>query len=139
MAILDKLLNTEKLDKCIKDISKINEAQKLLEEITYNINSNNLNNYLSYVIKNKVVCTLGEVFYIVTKIPEISEAMEKVISIHGLNGVNKVTETILQDREPSYPSGNYNSLSDVPGYGTDWNERCVPKGVSINNRRNERC
>ena len=35
-------------------------------------------------------------------------------------------------------SGAYERLSDVPDYGTEWNERCIPDGVIIK-RSNQRC
>ena len=55
--------------------------------------------------------------------------------IKGIKDKQKAAEERYDNRY----AGTYGSLREVPGYGTEWNERCIPSGVVISGGRNARC
>lgn len=131
----------EKLDICIEDLQKICKAQTLLKDVKNSNPVDNVEPYLKYILENRVVKDLEDVFYIVTTYPDIAERMSNAIKKYGLDGLKDKSSSSSNSNSDYYRySGTYDDIRDVPGYGTEWNDRCIPDGVSIRGRdRNERC
>lgn len=134
--------HNENLEKCIRDLQKIVEAEKLMSGLEQmNAKDSNVKQYLDYILRNRIVKNMEDVFYIVIKMPEISKQLAECIEKSERRGnLVKLKENIVIQSSRCQYSGTYNSLKDVPGYGTEWNERCVPDGVSIKGYgSNSRC
>lgn len=130
-------MNKEVLNSCIDDLKKINEAQLLLKDIKNSKSIDNIEPYLKYILENNIIKTLEDVFYIITKHPDISEKLSEAVKKYGLNDLkNNSSANSYNNYEYS---GTYNRLQDAPGYGTDWNERCIPDNVSIRSKGTCRC
>jgi len=137
-----KIESSENLEKCIRDLQKILEAEKLMSCLEQmNAKDSNIKQYLDYILKNNIVKNLEDVFYIVSKVPNISKQFSECIEKSEKRGnLVKLEPKVIVEYTNRSPSGSYNSLSEVPGFGTEWNERCIPDGVSIRGRgNNSRC
>ena len=85
-------------------------------------------------IDYRTIKTTSDLFNVVKQFPEFEE---RIISIY-----DKILEKKQKERDEYYKkeiirtskySGTYDNYSDAPGYGTEWNERCIPDGVYIRN------
>lgn len=153
-------INTDKLDKCIRDLRKIMEAERALQSLEIIRNTQtNITKFIEYALSVGLISTLEEVFYLVQQIPEISDTLAQCIRkseeraklVDVKPKTNTVTEYVYVDSSPrgsardagpnapyQYNGKGYNSIKEIPGYGTEWNDRCVPDGVNRNSS-NGRC
>ena len=122
----------EEIKQLIEDIEKVQEAQVLLARVhTVKLDSE-INKLIDYAIRKNIIKSTLDIVEICEKLPEIKEIICK--------NYDDYKNKIIKDAEYKYENryaGTYNSLSDVPGYGTEWNERCIPSGVIV--KRNSRC
>ena len=141
-------MNKEKLDSLIRDIKKVKEAEKALQglEIAGSVISN-IDKVIDYALNTRIISTLEDIVYIVQIYPEIADALVKRVYLDNNRGdVVKAPEKIRTEvkYESSinapyqYNGRGYKSLKDVPGYGTEWNDRCVRDEV-YRDRNNQRC
>ena len=63
------------------------------------------------------------------------ETRQLIEDIKKIKNKQKAAEERYNNR---YASA-YNSLREVPGYGTEWNEIYAPSGIVIRGGRNTRC
>ena len=121
----------------IEDIKKVQEAQVLLARVNTVKLDSEINKLLESAIKHKIIKNTIDVVDICLEIPEIKDIVCNCYDdyIKGIKDKQKVAEERYDNRY----AGSYNSLREVPGYGTEWNERCIPSGVVIRGGRNSRC
>jgi hypothetical protein len=135
--------NKEKLDKCIRDLKLILETEQTLSKLEILKSNCNVDTLLEYALTMGIIKDLEDTFYIVNKMPEISEKLSACIRKSPkkemlLGIINTNTNNSSNPDEYRY-SGTYNSWSEVPGYNTEWNDRCRPSGVTIRGSSNCRC
>jgi hypothetical protein len=148
-------INDTKLQRCIRDLTKIVEAQKSFNnlEVLKDARNDNLERFIDYAISNHIIDSLEDVFEVVRCIPSLNSTMSKCVQNSRLMKKQVIKDDydnsgcyrcVVSNNSSPNPrceqsySGTYNSLSEVPGYGTEWNERCVPDGVTIRGC-NSRC
>ena len=132
----------EELKQLVEDIKKMQEAQVLLARVTTTKIEPEINKLIEYAIKHKIINTTRDVVDICFSVPELKDIITRCYDEHIENIINKANQR-YKDAQYMYDNryaGTYNSLSEVPGYGTEWNSRCIPSGVVIKNKgRNSRC
>jgi hypothetical protein len=139
-------MDKQKLEAFIRDIKKIYEAEKALKglEIMENI-TGNTSTVIDYALSKKIISSLEDVIYVIKQVPEIEDVLVTRIYMYKDRGSLVKAEPKIEYKTeykttPYQHNGmGYNSLKDVPGYGTQWNERCVPDDVYVNRDRNNRC
>lgn len=132
-------IDANKLDKNVQDLKKIVDAEKLIGKLEFMQEESHVERYLNYILDNEIVSSLEEVFYLVQKVPEVSEPMANCLRINKMRGkLVHLSVNIKTSCDRDDVSGIYKDLRDVPGYGTEWNERCIPEGVIIRHS-NDRC
>lgn len=132
----------QQLEMFVRDIKKVHEAEQVLKglEIMGKIASNT-ENVINYALSKKIISSLEDVIYVIKQAPEIEDILVKSIYAFKDRGDLVKAEPHVEYRSAPYQYNGtgYNRLQDVPGYGTQWNERCVPDGVNIKNSGYERC
>lgn len=135
-------MDKQKLEAFVRDIKKVYEAEQTLKglEIMGNVTSNT-EKVIDYALSKKILSSLEDVIYVIKQVPEIEDILVKRIYAYKDRGDLVKAETQIEYRNAPYQynSQGYNRIQDVPGYGTQWNERCIPEGVNIRNRGCERC
>ena len=123
----------DKLQILITDLKKASEMEKTLMEISSTKITSPTDELLSYGFKYGIIKTSKDLLIICKEIPSIEEKattmFDKVIATKLVSNVSK----------SSGFGGTYNSLKDAPGYGTIWNERCIPDDVHIKVSGRNRC
>lgn len=108
------------------DINRNYEIQGYLSNIK-TIEINGLNELLDYSIKHNIINNIDDIVTLCIEFPDLKDIITK-----------KYDEYIKENNERYKYAGTYNSLKDIPGYGTEWNSRCIPDGVYIR-KTNRRC
>lgn len=136
-----KLVDEAKVAKCLTDLEKILQADQLMISLEHMKDDSNIERYLDYILSNRVITSLEEIFAIVRQRPEISKQMANCLRKNKNRGkIVDLKPEIINNSTISPYAGRYASLKDVPGYGTAWNERCIPDGVYIDHSGdNKRC
>lgn len=130
----------DELKQLIEDIKKVQEAQLLLARVSTTKIEPEIDKLLDYAIKKKIIKTTKDVVDICFVVPELKDTISKHYDEY-IESIIKKIDKERKDAEYRYDNryaGTYNSLSEVPGYGTEWNSRCIPDGVVIRSR-NSRC
>lgn len=121
---------TNELIQLIKDINTIYEIQGYLSNIK-TIEMNGLNELLDYSIKHNIINNIEDIVTLCIEFPDLKDIITKKYDEY-------IKANIKENNERYKYSGTYNSLKDIPGYGTEWNSRCIPDGVYIK-KTNRRC
>lgn len=130
----------EELEKLASDINKVISAEKILSGLETIKAPQQLEVLIEYAIEHNIIKNTYDVLEVATKCPDVKEVLAQKYDCC----INKRMESLKDQRkeaERRYEyryAGTYEKLSDVPGYGTEWNNRCIPAGVVIGNG-NERC
>lgn len=134
MTHLDKI-NTFIID--LKRLIQIeNEISKL--KTTQNI-THPIDEYLDYGFRWGIIDSSFDLLKICQEIPELTNKLTDIYDKKTKEKIEKEKEyQKRKDEEYHRYAGTYDSLYDAPGYGSEWNERCIPDGVVIRNRNN-RC
>lgn len=125
----------EDLKKLSQDIKKVYQAESILATITSYSAASEMKKLIEYAMHTNIIKGTMDIVYLCSENPEAQESITKAYD-------NYLAEKAKQEKEQYTQAyryaGVYDSISDVPGYGTEWNERCIPDGVCIRGR-NSRC
>ena len=127
----------QEIKQLIEDIKKVQEAQVLLARVNTIKLDSEINKLLDYAIKHKIIKSTIDIVDICLEIPEIKDIV--CSSYDDYIKSIKDKQKAVEERYDNRYAGTYGSLREVPGYGTEWNERCIPSGVVISGGRNARC
>lgn len=124
------MTHSEDLVTFISDIKKTIKAQDYLIDVSTTKLSSPLDELLEYGFNWNIIKSSYDVLKICYEIPEIEN---KLTTLYD----KKIEEKINKANSSNKYAGVYERIEDVPGYGTEWNNRCIPDGVIIKN--NGRC
>lgn len=125
------------LDSLIQDLKKANELRKEYENLSIKI-TDPVNEIIDYAIRTSIISSIQDVLEIAKSVPqEITNNIAKKMDQKYQEYQRKV------DYDTRYQyAGSYRSLEELNRkFGTDFNERCIPDGVTIESNRgcNLRC
>lgn len=119
----------------IEDCKRLLKMQESLDCIETTKLKNPLDELLEYGIKYDIIENAHDLVKFSIQVPPLAEKMSELYD----DNINKKNRKAKRQRNEEYKyAGTYDKLSDVPGYGTEWNSRCIPSGVVIRNK-NGRC
>lgn len=124
-----------------KDLKIAIEIENKINEIETKRIDSPVEELLNYAFQYGIIKTTIDVINLVKEFP----ALENEISQKYDEYMEKKAKSIQASEkrrleERAKYGGTYDRYEDVPGYGTEWNMRCVPDGVYIRNSgRNSRC
>lgn len=127
------MTHSEKINIYIRDLKKIIEIEEQISklETTQNI-THPIDEFLDYGFNWNIIESSYDLLKICQEVPELTNKLTEVFDKKNNEKIKRELEYQKQkDMEYYKYAGNYNSLKDVPGYGVEWNERCVPDGVRI--------
>lgn len=121
-----------------RDVEKICEAKKMLEGIsTVNMDAE-LKKLIEYAISRGIIKSLVDVIELCNELPDYKKLIADTYQkIHDDKIRSKSHSSCYSKKDYCY-SGTYSSLREAPGYGTEWNERCIPDGIIVGGN-NSRC
>jgi hypothetical protein len=141
-----KAMTAGQIQKFFSDIRKAHEADLIM--FGTELIQQNLQTVIRYQLKQGITIEDFNKILIMGLEPEISSVLAKMMddfNKENRQAYSSSTDNYNTRKKSSSSSSNercyagvYNSLSEVPGYGTEWNDRCKPEGVIIRNA-NERC
>lgn len=121
-----------KLQALIEDCEKLLNVEQYVCDIQTTKLTNHIDELLTYAINYGIIGSVSDVLEFSKAIPNLGK---KVADMYE----TKIKKAADDSARQYYKyAGNYDRLEDVPGYGTDWNSRCIPDGVIIRGR-NDRC
>ena len=129
------------IEKFKKDLKLAIEIENKINEIeTTKINSP-VDELLNYAFQYGMIKTTMDVINLVKDFPTLENEISKKYDEYmdkKAKSIQASEKRRLEER--ARYGGTYDRYEDVPGYGTEWNMRCVPEGVYIRNSgRNSRC
>ena len=129
------------IEKFKKDLKLAIEIENKINEIeTTKINSP-VEELLNYAFQYGMIKTTMDVISLVKDFPTLESEISKKYDEYmdkKAKSIQASEKRRLEER--ARYGGTYDRYEDVPGYGTEWNMRCVPEGVYIRNSgRNSRC
>ena len=130
----------KELEQLVEDMKKVKKAEELLSTVSTTKMPSELNNLVDYALEHNILKDINDIVDIAIENPELKEMLSDRYNNHIKKQMDKIDERRKQ-AEHNYNyryAGTYDSLSDVPGYGREWNERCVPDGVVVRGH-NSRC
>lgn len=134
---------TEKIQQLIMDLKKASKLQEDLQTIKTTKLSSPVQELIEYAFKYNILKSSSDVFSVCKELPELEEIItkryDKKIKDDAASEARYRAQKAEEERKYG---GTYDRLEDAPGYGTEWNSRCVPDCVHIrntSNSRNNRC
>ena len=125
----------KQLELLIKDLKIAYAMENTVEQIkTVKIKSP-VDELLEYSI-GKCIDSMRDCLTIVKEIPEIEQKVSDVYDEYQKK--RRELEAKSYAREHKW-DGVYDKIEDCPGYGTEFNSRCIPSGVIIRQKPNSRC
>lgn len=125
----------EELKKLSEDIKKVQKAESILSTIaTLSIDSE-MEKLINYALDRNIIKGTMDVVDLCADNPEAQKTITKAYDKYMKEKTEREKESYNYSRRYA---GTYDSLSEVPGYGTEWNSRCIPDGVIIRGA-NKRC
>lgn len=122
------------LQTLIEDCEKLLKVEEYVLDVKTTKLTNHIDELLKYAFDYGVISSVSDVLEFSKAIPNLSK---KVADMYDENIKKKASS---ETRTYYKYAGTYDKLSDVPGYGTEWNNRCIPDGVIIRGSRgNGRC
>lgn len=118
-----------KLQTLIDDCEKLLKVEEYVSDIKTTKLTNHLEELLTYAIDYGIIGSVSDVLEFSKAIPNLSS---KVADMYETKIRKKANDSA---REYYKYAGTYDRLEDVPGYGTEWNNRCIPDGVVIRGSR----
>lgn len=119
------------IEKIISDLTKVKSLG--IEGGLYTIDIS-MKAIIDYAFEKQMINNAKDLVSISLKFPELSDYMAEKYDQKNQDKIER-----YQEQYDRRFAGTYNSLREVPGYGTEWNERCIPDGVVIRSPRNNRC
>lgn len=123
----------EELTKLLEDIKKVKQASELLSSVSTTKMGVEVGNLVDYALTHNIIKGTDDIVTLSIENPELKDIFTKSYDNYISSKIKKESD-YRRKAEEKYEyryAGTYNSLSEVPGYGTEWNERCTPAGVVI--------
>ena len=123
------MANEKNINILIEDLKRAVEIDKNISQISITNIDSPLKELLSYSLKHGIINNTKDLLTICKEVPYVENLATKMYDEY-MNQKLKTTN--------SYSSGfggTYRRLQDAPGYGTVWNERCVPDDVYVGSNR----
>lgn len=125
-------MENNKLQILIQDLKTAKEIEDKIGKLQTLKMDSPIQQLIERAIDYRILKNTSDLFKLVKEFPNLEE---RIIHIYDnyLYKKNEAREKYLKQeaiRNSKY-SGTYDKLSDAPGYGTEWNERCVPDGVYV--------
>ena len=123
----------------LKTIMSTRDITNILKQ--YDDGKDPIDTMLKYAIEKGIIGGARDVMTVSNAIPELEVRVADLYdeSVEKEKDRLRQETANLQSQWDRRYAGTYKSLSDVPGYGTEWNERCIPDGVSINRGKGRDC
>ena len=116
----------------IEDCEKLLRVEEFVADVKTKKLTSHIDELLKYAFDYGIINSVSDVLEFSNAIPSLSQ---KVADMYD----ERIKKKASEEAHTYYKyAGTYDKLSDVPGYGTEWNSRCVPDGVVIRGS-NERC
>lgn len=121
-----------KLRTLIEDCEKLLKVEEYVCDVKTTKLTSHIDELLKYGFDYGIIDSVSDVLEFSKEIPNLSK---KVADMYD----ERIKKRANDEAHQYYKyAGTYNCLEDVPGYGTEWNHRCIPDGVVIRGR-NGRC
>lgn len=130
----------ERLDTLISDLKKAIKLNSEIENITTTKIESPVKQLLEYGFRVGIIDKTGDVLKVCKEIPDLEDLVTSMYDKKiKENKASEAKYAAARAEERRKYAGTYDRYEDVPGYGTEWNMRCVPDGVVIRGRGNSRC
>lgn len=125
----------DELAKLSSDIKKVQQAESILATVHTRREESELEKLIRYALHCNIIKSTLDLILVCNENPESQAQIADIYDAYMKEQKEAAEKAVRESRRYA---GTYNSLSEVPGYGTEWNSRCVPDGVIIRGR-NGRC
>ncbi len=121
-----------KLQTLIKDCQTLLKVEEYVCDVKTKKLTSHIDELLNYAFSYDIITSVSDILEFSQAIPSLSK---KVADMYD----ERVKKRANEEAQQYYKyAGTYDRLEDVPGYGTEWNNRCIPDGVVIRGG-NRRC
>lgn len=111
------------IDTLINDLKKALAVEEKLSEISLTKIKSPVDELLEYAFSYSIIKSASDLLTVCKAVPELENKLTTMFD----NKINSKKDNSSSYSSPTY----YKRLQDAPGYGTYWNERCVPDDICL--------